>query len=118
MKIRVMLCILLTVCVGVVYPQIAAGAGEKEKKNDVVFHDQDSQTGPDYIEVFKKEGTKGKNYLYTVTQIVTPGGEYCTIITFASETAGTSTCRKRSDIENPDAFRQLKPDLFPDRGPK
>lgn len=103
---------LLTIFVG------TAWAGEAEKLNDVVFHDRDSQRGPDYIEVFKKESTSGKNYMYTVTQIVTPGGEYCTVIAFASESAGTATCRQRSEVANPDVYRQLKPELFPDNKPR
>lgn len=94
-----------------------AAAGTREKENDVVFADRNSQRGPDYVEVFKKEGTSGKNYLYTVTQIVTPGGMYCTVITFSSETAGTATCLNRSEVANPDAFRPLKPELFPDVKP-
>ena len=94
-----------------------AEAGTKEKENDVVFADRNSQRGPDYIEVFKKEGTSGKNYLYTVTQIVTPGGMYCTIVTFASETAGDATCLSRDQVSNPEVFRQLKPELFPDVKP-
>lgn len=95
-----------------------AEAGTKEKENDVVFADRNSQRGPDYIEVFKKEGTSGKNYLYTVTQVITPGGMYCTIVTFSSETAGSATCLARSEVANPDVFRPLKPELFPDVNPR
>lgn len=94
-----------------------AWAAEKEKENDVVFADRNSQRGPDYIEVYKKEGNGDKNYLYTITQVQTPGGEYCTIITFASETSGSATCRPRSEVANPDVYRELKPNLFPDRKP-
>lgn len=91
---------------------------DEQKQNNVVFADRNSQRGPDYVEVFKKEGTNGKNYLYTVTQIVTPGGMYCTVITFSSETAGTATCLSRAEVGNPDAFRPLNSELFPDVKPR
>lgn len=90
-----------------------AYAGDAEKKNDVVFRDRHADgRGPDYIEVFKKEGTNGKNYLYTVTQIRTEGGLFCTVITFSSETAGTATCL--TSIPNPEAFRPLDPARYAD----
>lgn len=92
----------------------AAWAGEKEKRNDVVFHDQSYVAGvPDYIEVFKQEGTQGKNYLYTLTFVRLPSGQYCSVITFASETAGTMACADQ--VPNPEVFRPLDPSKFRER---
>lgn len=92
-----------------------AWAGDAQKKNDVILHESTSH-GPEYIEIFKKEGTNGKNYLYTVSQVRTSGGLFCTVITFASESAGTSTCL--TSVPNPDAFIPLDPDAHPDVAPR
>lgn len=50
---------------GLVVGTGVAFAGETEKKNDVILRDRRTNAAPDYIEVFKKEGTNGKNYLYS-----------------------------------------------------
>lgn len=95
-----------------------AWAADEQKRNDVVFSDRNSQRGPDYVEVFKKEGTSGKNYLYTLSWFIDPGsGEYCTSVTFASETAGWGKCLPRDQVDHPERYRPLDPNMFPDRKP-
>lgn len=84
-----------------------------QRSNDIVFNDRPSGRGPDYYEVFKQEGRGHKNYLYTVTQVETPGGLFCTVITFASETAGSATCLP--SVANPGVFRKLDPATYPAR---
>lgn len=91
-------------------------AGDKEKENDIVWHDRNSKTGPDYYEFFKKEGTNSKNYLYTITQVRTTGGLYCTIVTVASETGVQATCLP--EVPNPQAFREMDPNAFKDVAPR
>ncbi len=106
----------------VIATSVAGGvafAGDTEKKNDVVLRDRHPNGSPaDYVEVFKKEGTNGKNYLYTVTNVVTAGGMYCTVITFASETAGSATCLTRAETPNPEAFIVLDATRYPDGPPR
>lgn len=110
--VAVVLACLATFWTGVAF------AGDAEKRNDVVLHDRNSNGPADYVEVFKKEGTNGKNYLYTITQVVTSGGMYCTVVTFASETAGSATCVTRDQVSNPSAFIVLDPARYPDGPPR
>lgn len=53
-----------------------------------------------------------------VAQVVTSGGMYCTIVTFASETAGSAACLAREDVPNPGAFIVLDPNRYPDGAPR
>lgn len=95
-----------------------AWADEVNKRNDVVFNDRPTGRGPDYIEVYKKEGKGDKNYLYTLTQVVTPGGPFCTVVTGDSERTIAITCAPREDVAHPELYRELNPGLFPDAAPR
>lgn len=110
-KLRLTACSLLAAAVlagGVAY------ASDTEKANDVVLRDRPSSGPPQYLEFFKKEGTNGKNYLYTLTQIATPGGNYCTVVTGDSERTIAISCSPAADVAHPEMFLPADPARFKD----
>lgn len=93
-----------------------ADSKSDRRSNDVVFHDTAMRGGvPDYVEVYKQEGNGDKNYLYTVTQVISPAGQFCTVFTFASEASGFGSCVGREAVEFPERFRPLDPSQFRER---
>lgn len=91
-----------------------AYASDANKLNDVVLRDTPSSGPPQYMEFFKKEGTNGKNYLYTMTQIATPGGNYCTVIVGDSERTIAISCSPAADVAHPEMFLPADPARFRD----
>ncbi len=109
------LLLVAALCLGSLFVGVA-WADEANKRNDIVFNDRPSGRGPDYVEVFKKEGKGDKNYMYTITYVITPSGLYCTVFSYASETQGWGHCQTSEQVTGDKSiFRELRPDAFPDR---
>lgn len=108
---RLAVCVLLSVLTfagGIAY------ASDAEKVNDIVLRDRPANGPAQYLEFYKKEGNGDKNYLYTLTQVATPGGNYCTVVTGDSEKTIAISCSPAADVAHPEMFLPADPARFRD----